>query len=79
MLAVKMKAKAVHNPEQNPPQDIITIRWKEVTVYNEDNSITIKKVAEKINITKKVNESKKLIKTYTAEEKLKEIDRIAKA
>lgn len=78
MLKVTMKPKIPTFNRKLQPQDIITYRWKEVTIYNEDGTKTIKRVCDKVNVTKKVNESKKLIKTYTAEQKLQEIDKISK-
>ena len=65
-------------PNEKYPE-IITMKFIEKTIYNEDGTKTVKRIGEKVNITKKVNESKKLIKTYSAEEKLQEIERLTRS
>ena len=57
-------------------RDIIVIKYKNEQTINDDGSITIKRVPQMTNITKKVNEQKKAIKTFTAEEKLIELEKI---
>lgn len=57
-------------------RDIIVYRRKEVVIHNEDGSYTIKEEKEAVNLTKKINESKKLIKNQTAKQKLREIEKI---
>lgn len=57
-------------------RDIIITKYKETTIYNEDGSILTKKEPVQVNITKKVNETKKMIKNYTAEEKLAELEKV---
>lgn len=79
MIAVLQKKKNCRKPDNIKYPDIITVKFVEKTVYNEDGSKTVKRIPEKVNITKKVNESKKLIKNYTAEEKMAEIERITRS
>ena len=62
--------------EETKDTDIIITKHQNKTIYNEDNSKTIKRIPIKINITKKVNETAKTIKTYSAEEKLQQIEKI---
>lgn len=57
-------------------RDIIVTKYQNQTVYNEDGSFTVKRIPTKVNITKKINESKKLIKKDTAAEKLAELEKI---
>lgn len=57
-------------------QDIIVVKYKIEQTINEDGSVTTKRVPQMTNITKKVNEQKKAIKTFTAEEKLVELEKI---
>lgn len=56
--------------------DIIVERKKEVIMYNEDGSYTVSQQKENVNITAKVNETKKVIKNTTAAQKLKEIEKV---
>ncbi len=62
--------------ELSEPKDIIVTKHQEQVTYNKDGSKTIKRIPKKINITKKINETAKLIKETTAEQKLKELERI---
>lgn len=57
-------------------KDIIITKYKNETTYNEDGSRTEKRVPVKVNITKKVNETAKLVKEQTAAEKLAELEKI---
>ena len=57
-------------------EDIIVTKYTAQTVYNDDESYTVKKIPKKVNLTKKINESKKLIKKDTAAEKLAELEKI---
>lgn len=79
MIAVLQRKANNKKPSKIKSPDIITIKYVEKTVYNEDGSKTVMRIGEKVNVTKKVNESKKLIKTYTAEEKMAEIERITRS
>lgn len=78
---MKKKEEKLHNvnlKEQTPLNfEIITTRYKEQRVYNDDGTVTLKRVPERINITKKVNETKKLIKEEHAKtiEKLAELEK----
>ena len=62
--------------DQLKPKDIIITKYKDEESVNEDGSITHKRIPINVNITKKINEEKKLIKTYTAEEKLIELEKV---
>jgi ribosomal protein L31E len=62
--------------EETKDTDIIITKHQNKTIYNEDNSKTIKRIPIKINITKKVNETAKTIKNYNAEEKLQQLEKI---
>ena len=57
-------------------KDIIITKYKNETTYNEDGSKTVKRVPVMVNITKKVNETAKLVKEQTATEKLAELEKI---
>lgn len=57
-------------------QDIIVTKYQNKTIYNEDGSITVKRIPKLVNITKRINETKKLIKKDSAAEKLAELERI---
>ena len=56
--------------------DIIIKKYETVVEYNANGDKTEKRVPITINITKKINETKKLIKTATAEQKMAEIEKI---
>ncbi len=62
--------------KQTELKDIIVTKYKTVEKINEDGSITISKEPQNVNITKLVNEQKKLVKNYSAEEKLIELEKI---
>ena len=79
MIAVLQRKKNCRKLDTKKYPEIITVKYVEKTIYNEDGSLTIKRIPEKVNITRKVNESKKLIKTYTDEEKMAEIERITRS
>jgi predicted ATP-dependent endonuclease of OLD family len=64
------------NDNQYVPQDIIVKRVSYVTEYDEEGNEIKKRKEKLVNITKKINETKKLIKTNTAEEKLAAFDKI---
>lgn len=57
-------------------KEIVITKYKTVETVNADGSINIKNVPVNVNITKLVNEQKKLVKNYSAEEKLKELEQI---
>lgn len=54
-------------------QDVIITRYKNITEVNEDGSLRTYRKEKKINVTKMVNEQKKLLKTETAAEKIAEL------
>lgn len=58
------------------PKDIIVTKHQTQIIYNKDGSYTTKRIPKLVNVTKKVNESKKLIKRDAAMEKLKELEEI---
>lgn len=59
-----------------PAKDIIVTKTIDVEEEKEDGTRIIKKQKTKVNITKKVNETAKLIKNKTAEEKLAELEKV---
>ena len=56
--------------------DIIVIKAYEEETVNEKGEKTIKTINTKVNITKKVNETAKLVKERTAQQKLEELEKI---
>lgn len=58
-------------------RDIIIRKVSYEETYNEKNEKITKRIETPFNVTKKVNESAKLIKVYTAQEKLKELEKIS--
>lgn len=62
-------------PMTKPPQDIIAKRAKKIIEYQNGARIE-RTVYTEVNITRMVNETKKLVKTDTATEKLAEIEKI---
>ena len=57
-------------------KDVIITKYKTVEKVNKDGSITIINEPINVNITRLVNEQKKMIKNYSAEEKLIELEKI---
>lgn len=57
-------------------RDIIVIKVGYTTYINDHNEEVKRRIISKVNITEKVNESKKLLKTQNALEKSKEYDKI---
>ena len=62
--------------EAEKPKDIIVTKIATRTTVNSEGDIVIKRVKTRVNLTKKINETKKMIKIDTAQEKLEEIERI---
>lgn len=60
-------------PEQS---EIIITKYETVTEYGTEGEEIKRRLPKKVNITRKINETKKLLKNYTAEEKVKEIEKI---
>lgn len=56
--------------------DIIIKKYQTITEIDENGYTLIKRLPKLVNITKKVNEEKKLVKQYTAEEKLAELEKV---
>lgn len=78
MLEILKKAKQPKKgakEKDKPNRDIFVTKYEELIEYKNGEKI-IKRVPKVVNITKKVNETKKLIKNYSAEEKLIELERI---
>lgn len=67
MLAINLK-KGARVPVERAEQDIIVNKVSYVTVYENGNEVR-KRQIKKVNITRLVNESQKLIKTTQAKEK----------
>lgn len=59
--------------EQPKEEDIIVNRVKYETDYDNNGNRIIKRLLTKVNLTKKINETAKVIKTLSAEEKLANI------
>lgn len=75
VIALSEKPK-ITNTEEVKIEDIIITKWEKQTIYDDEGNKIEKRIPVKINITRKVNESAKLIKEYKAEEKLAEIEKI---
>ena len=79
MLEVEKKktiVKATEEMKKNKkPEDIIITKFEKKIEYKNGEQI-IKRIPIKVNLTKKINETKKLIKNYSAEEKLNELEKI---
>lgn len=74
---LEIERKKHHNVEHVPaPEDITITKYEEKTEYLKDGTKQIKKVKKEINLTKRINETKKLIKAATTEEKLAQIEKI---
>ena len=61
--------------KENLRQEIVITKYEEEITY-ENGAKIIRKIPHNVNITKMVNESKKLVKNYTAEEKLAELEKV---
>lgn len=57
-------------------QDIIITKHEKIVTYNDNGDMVIKRMPVKVNITRKVNETARLIKEQTAEQKLAELEKI---
>lgn len=55
------------------PDDIIVTKWEEKTEVIDDKTVQTKRIAKKINITKLVNETKKIVKQDSAAAKISEL------
>ena len=58
------------------PKDIVITKYRTDIDYDKDGNEIKKRTPVTVNITKKMNESKKLVKKFTAEEKLEELEKI---
>lgn len=69
--------KVIEKPySQVKPTDIIIKRFHEVITYDEKGRKITEYQEEKINISKAMNESKKIVMANIAEKKLSEIEKI---
>lgn len=78
-MLVKAFTEYMNKPTGNheyKPKDIIVKRVSYVIEYDEEGNEIKKRKETLVNITKKINETKKLIKTNTAEEKLAAFEKI---
>jgi hypothetical protein len=66
-----------YNPatKRKPHKDIYVTKTKTIVTY-ENGCRVERQVKKEVNITKMMNESKKLVKQNTAQEKLNEIEKI---
>lgn len=72
-------SKTVGNDEiakKSMPKDIIVTKFTQKLEYDEQGNCIIKRVPQRVNLTKKIQETKKLIKKDKASETLKELERI---
>ena len=77
MLRVNKKPKT-NDFEKIPNRDIIVSKVSYVTEYDKEGNRVIKKVVKKVNLTKSINETAKVLKTLSAEEKLASISQTLK-
>jgi hypothetical protein len=78
MLEVEKRPKTATNlekPVERKTEDIIVTKYETVVTYENGAKIERRK-PKKVNVTKLVNETKKLIKMQTAEEKLAELEKV---
>lgn len=61
-----------------PKHDITVNKVIEKVDYNKDGSRTIKEIIEKINITRQINETAKVVKIENAQQKLEELRKMIK-
>lgn len=74
MLQATNKDRFRNNRKKAPRiEDIIVTRYNEKTTYDNDGTKKTKRVPQRINITKLVNETKKLIKQDKAIDKVQEL------
>ena len=70
-------SKVIEKPySQIGPTDIIITRLHEVISYDEKGRMITEYKKEKINISKAMNETKKIVMANVAEKKLSEIEKI---
>lgn len=79
MLEICKKETEQRNYTEIPePKDIITSRIIEKIEYKNDGTKIVRYEKEYTNITKKVNETAKVLKELSAEDKIKELEEILK-
>ena len=66
----KNKEKPNHKDWGKTNNDITIIKKSEVIEYDKDGNKIIKNKKEKVNLTRKINETAKILKNQTAKEKL---------
>lgn len=76
MLAVLDKNKKELRAEEPKRQDIIVERIETEIIENEDGSETKIRKKKHVNVTKMINETKKLVKQSTAQDIIAKLDEI---
>lgn len=74
--ALKQNQITVKEPKEYKNDDIFVTREREVEEYDKDGNRITKVIKEKYNITRKINECAKIIKTDLAQQKLEELNKI---
>lgn len=74
MLAVLKKTP--QRKKYKDPDDIIVTKYETIVEVIDQNTMTSKRVAKQVNITRLVNETKKLVKQNAAAEKINELKEI---
>ena len=70
------KSQEQHSVAENKPKDIIVIKYETKTDYDQNGNMTVKRIPKKVNVTKMVSESKKVIKRNHAAETLAQLEKI---
>lgn len=60
------------------PQDVIVNKIELQKTYDENGTLTIKRITHKVNITKLVNETAKVVLADVARKKIQELENIFK-
>ena len=64
--------------EKMTPQDVIVKRTEEIVSYEENGNMTVKRITQRVNITKLVNETAKVVLADVARKKIQELENIFK-
>lgn len=64
--------------EKITPQDVIVSKVENKKVYDENGTLTVKRLTHRVNITKLVNETAKVILADVARKKIQELENIFK-
>ena len=76
MLAVTKRPIQNTEKENNPNNDIIVNKIEYESQYEDDGTEIRKRKIKQVNLSRKINETAKLVKNYTAEEKLAELEKV---